>query len=736
MGPWMLAELDRRRRALLTGLLGGVALLVVALVLLGAGAVGLADEVPPQSVVAVDPAEEAAPGEVHHEPLVERSPADPSSLRTGEPGVAKVRMQQRLGTNPRPYTGSLTVFADAIRIGQREIVNNDPIVFDVPAGVGSLRFVAPGHAPVSVSWPFEVFRYPRPATVVLEPTSGLRFSMVGLAAADDPLLQLTLTGAAMHGSLRTSGSACNCVQAPVPAGVAFTWNVALQIGAKSWSWTHAEPPLAIDERRVVELNLTAKALRRHRLVGISAPLRALLEVHRDHYAGGEPRSERMHFDDAGQCELMPLPGATFRCAHNDLRAEELPDETLLHADGKLLALGWLDVDGNEQKTRLFGADGRDLGMEKPLHVVVRGGEHEPAWIGPTFPKATAVAVDRLPTDRDVVWLPWTTKGRPGRVALAMSGTEPESHVASQCSITVHVEGKHVTTRWPVREEFSLALPTGRLVSLRWRVGTRDGEWLAQDLRLAADEVRTLPAVWPVGRLWRGTVAGHTELSESERWHRVSWGTPGPSSPLGQGFVRILGDGKFELTLPADGELPSVWSLFHGQTLVVAEVVACDRERATFTVQPRGDVVRVLPKVELAPPWLLLRFDVKNRCPSHFGSHDDQRPRPLLAGDVVHGVAMRDRQAVAWFSLDAHQPVVRDLGGRTLELRPAFEKKEKWICLVGPQGQWGMGQPLFRGQPLAVFVPAGTRGLIVFDEDHPDAEPVELPLPAAGPFVIE
>jgi hypothetical protein len=100
------------------------------------------------------------------------------------------------------------------------------------------------------------------------------------------------------------------------------------------------------------------------------------------------------------------------------------------------------------------------------------------------------------------------------------------------------------------------------------------------------------------------------------------------------------------------------------------------------------------------------------------------------------VVWRDGKTLAWFSIESQSPVVRDLGGRTLDVRAAFPSKEKWLCLVGPHGQWDQGQQLGRGQTLSLFVPEGTRGYLVFDEDHPDAVPLEMPLPATGPLVID
>lgn len=67
---------------------------------------------------------------------------------------------------------------------------------------------------------------------------------------------------------------------------------------------------------------------------------------------------------------------------------------------------------------------------------------------------------------------------------------------------------------------------------------------------------------------------------------------------------------------------------------------------------------------------------------------------------------------------------------------ALARRACWVCLVGSGGQLDLGQELTAASPLTLFVPQGTRELLVFDAEDHAVPPHSLPFPQGAIGIIE
>lgn len=661
-------------------------------------------------------------------------------VHTGDDAARTLRVyvRQDLARSWPHYTGPLVIEVDGAVVAQPTLSNGDAIDVPVPARSRSLCFRAPDHEPAVLSLPLPP---PRPratvdATVKLVPAGAVQIRVVGLAPIDGvtPRLDVSLVTSGLYAARgEWTGELTGEQILRYVLGEPFHWDATLVVGQQRFSWSGDAAALRAGEPRELALDVAAVRRERFRLVGASPELCALVTARRQYEVGGGTAYEEVTFGGDGTCELTARPDASWSCCRLPLRAECRPEETWLSMDGGLVALGMRGADGKPVATRLYTNDGIEAGMQREQHVLARAAVAPSVWLGPTFAESIEVVGGALPVDRDVVWLEAGAAPHPGRVQVVVAGSSPAAKRPPGTS--VHVEaGEQYRRQF---QELEFAVPVGRTIDVRWRIGGNDGPWIARGLRVERGEVREVAADWPVAQTWKGSVAGFAELPAHQRWHRVSWGEPAPNR-MWQGMERLAGEGTFALVLPAGAPLPGWWELFAGQVRIAAGIAEVDDAARTFVLRPLQQLQWVTPVVEVPPPWVLMSAGVARRWPNFLGRHDDRRPVPVPAGEVVHGVVLTNQRAVAWFTLDSRAPdaPIRACGGRTIEVRMREPDTTRWICLCGPHGQLDAGLEVNGTKPLRLFVPTGTRSLAVFDNDRPNDSPYEVPLPAGDVAVID
>lgn len=662
----------------------------------------------------------------------------------GAVATMRVRVSQLLGARNRHYTGPLLISIDGENVVDTTLVNNDPVVFAASRTAQRIRFEAPGYLPRELTLP-QLMQTTEakgqrgaPASIGLEPAARVRFEVSGLMERAGAQLEVALATTALQatGQCALTRNEAGEGIAFVP-GAEFAWSATLVQGTSRRQWSGREGALQFGERRTITLDVAAAPVRRYQLVGVSTELIAMLTAYRRR--PGDNEGQAVKFAADGSCELSPLPDAIWSCHGAHLLEEPRAEETLLRPEGGLVAIGLRQASGQAVSAALLDADGRVLDTQREWHVLPRATLPAVVRLGLNFTNSRTVIARDLPIDRDVVaFLPWSAADTPAYVRLTMQGQTPDARVAPRLVVEILADGEPFAREQVGELGGGAAVPPGKGLDLRWRIGTSPGPVIARGVRVAAGAIQEIAAAWPATKWWTGRVDGLAEMPEARRWHRVTWGEATPTAVFGRGMERLIGDGTFSLLLPAGEGLDATWTLLHGMTRIAAVVDAVDVERGTFVVRPRSEVLWVAPRVEIPPPWVLLVVAGVGSPAGNLGSHDQQRPVPLLAGDALHGVVLTNMRAVAWFTLDANAATrpIRATGGRTITVRTRATNLTRHVCLVGPAGQLDIGNEVAGDRPLSLFVPDGTRAIAVFDEARPNDAPVELPLPAGDVLVVD
>ena len=641
----------------------------------------------------------------------------------------RVRVKRRLGQSSTHYTGPLVVEVAGRVLVSTTLVNRDALALEVPANASSLRFIAPDHVPLEASLPLQA-RGKEPI-VELQPDALLAVCSLGLPLEEEASVRFSVdavSGWSRTGNIREDKGA---FEAPCAVGEEFQWWAALDSRTRRVSLRGREPALQRGERRVLTLDFASVPMQRYRVVGPSPELMAELFVYRPSHAGsGDLLSMRL---DSSGCFEFPRDGGGKWCVQAGEGEVELAEEKdaetiVLRPSVPLLGLGLRVVDAPTRQTLAFDANGKLVSGLASLHVFAREQLPPTLYLGSKFAGSVAVPCDRLPND-DVVWIDPSAAPAPGRLMLRLQGAPPAADVASKLWIQVQAPSQEPLQQ-VAAAEMQLEVPPDVSFGLRWALPDGPGPWIARDLRVASGATHELTAEWPVAHRWTGEVEKFAAMPLERRWHRISWGD-GPSL-FGRGMRRLGDDGRFELFLFAEDTLDPVWRLFWGLTTVPAQAEVADPGRHHLVVRPLVEVRWVNVIVDAKPPWMVFVWSTLQPRLRPGSWHNEQRPIPVLAGEVRHGGLLRGDELLAWFRIDAQGDSVhvQPAGGRTIELRPRAACGNRMVCLVGPGGQWDMGHELSSSSPLRVFAPDGTVGIAVFDGNRQE-EPTREGLKPGG-----
>jgi len=660
-----------------------------------------------------------------------------------EPRALQVLVRRAFCQKSWHYVGPLVVTAGGVVVAEREVVNQLPLQLVAPAHAPTLVFTAPDLLPAEFA--VDAVVPGRSAEIELQPREQLLVEVrrPGAAAAATATWSVAVQ---MHtgewGSVDDKGG--DSVRVPFAAGEPFRWHARLSYDAVQVSVSGEQPALAPGEQRVLAVDFASVPTQRYLVDGPSPQLLAHCELRQRGGVGGAERSDTVPLAPDGTCELVPFPGSLFSIADVELLATPGGDVVVLRPERELQGVGLVDGGGAPVRSTAFDREGRSFSFNRAVHVAAREVLQQGVRLGSKFLTAQAVPASALAGPADLVLLPAAVDAvTTGALRVRVRGGTPPAPVLGKLHLVVQVTREESVDQ-PAAPEIVFTLPAGSTCALHWSAPGRTVP-IAGPLAVRSGETVDVDVTWPQLAIWTGDVAGFTELPRERRWGRVTWGDGGDSGLFGRGHHVLAGkkDARFELAL-FDGEaLDPTWRLYWGVAPVLARCDIVDAAERRFVVSPAGAVRWVTFAVEAQAPWTLaFATGAVGRPPFPAMRHDNRYALPIAAGQRLPGCLLggpydpNGMPTLAWFMVgDGDDQVrIRPAGGRSVELRPRTACANRGAALVGPHGQWSMGHVFEAATPVSVWVPDGTRGVVVFDGNDAARTAREFPL-GAGDFVV-
>jgi hypothetical protein len=644
----------------------------------------------------------------------------------------------------RHYVGPVVVTAAGAVVADLELINQLPLGLVAPANAETLVFTAPGLLPGEVAVD-DID--PKRAQVVLQPREQLQLEVQRPAAGEAATWSLAVqTDAGEWGQVRDEAGDRPCV--PFVAGTKFRWQAELACGNQRVPLSGEEPALMPAERRVLVVDFSHVRTQRYRVDGPSPQLLRHLEIRQSYTQGGAERSVTVPLAADGTCEIVPFPDCTFRIDDVALIAEPIGDVVRLRPEGALQGVGLVDDGGAAIRSKAFGRDGSAFSYNKDVHVAARERLQKGVWLGERFLTAERVPAEALAGAADLVLIPVVAGARAtGSLRVRVQGEPPAAEVLAKLRLVARFTHEENVVE-PAAAEVVFTLPAGATCALQWSLPGHTAP-IAAAVAVRGGETVDVAATWPQVAIWTGDVAGFTDLPRERRWSRVTWGEGKGIGIFGRGHHVLAGkdDARFEIALADGAELDPTWRLYWGGSQVLARCDVVDARVRRFVVSPVGAVRWVSVAVDAPAPWWLgFASAGTGRPPLPAMSHDNRYAFPVAAGQRLPGCLLEGSfqeggggmRTLAWWQLGDGDDVlrVRPAGGRMVELRPRTAHADRGAALVGPHGQWDMGRDLSAAAAVSVWVPDGTRGVVVFDGNDAAATAREFPLGAGDAVVID
>ncbi|HEX6810102.1 MAG TPA: hypothetical protein VF384_00640 [Planctomycetota bacterium] len=727
-----------------------VALVVGVFALALSGFAGIAGLEPPHTPVTPAAGSGPAPGTAAGElasgdalPAVrtEAEVAAPGAAPAAGPRALRVRVSRVFCEAFPHYVGPIVVTAAGGVVANQELINHLPLELVAPEDAETLLFTAPDLLPGELA--VGDIDPKRSQSVLLRPREQLQLEVQRPAGAEAATWSFAAqTDAGDSGQVRDKDGDRPCV--PFVAGSPFRWQAWLECGNLRMPLTGEEPALMPAERRVLVVDFSRVRTQRYRVDGPSPQLLAYLELRQDYTQGGTEGSVTVPLAADGTCELVPFPGCTFRIEDVALIAEPMGDVVRLRPECPLQGVGLVDAGGAAIRSKAFGRDGNGFSYNKDVHVAARERLQQGVWLGEKFLTAQPVPAEALSGPPDLLLLEAEVGERTtGSLRVRAQGEPPAAELLAKLRLVAKITPEESVVE-PAAAEVVFKLPAGATCALHWSLPGCTVA-IATAVAVRGGETVDVEAKWPQVAIWTGDVAGFTDLPRERRWGSVAWGEARGFGLFGRGYHVLAGkkDARFELALVDGEKLDPTWHLYWGITPVLARCDVVDVRERRFVVSPAGAVRWVSVAVDAPAPWWLgVARPGVGRPPLVAMTHNSRGTIPVAAGQRLFGCLHGGRfdaggkRTLAWWHIGDGDDVlrVRPATGRMVELRPQTARANRGAALVGPDGQWDMGCDLTAAAPVSVWVPDGTRGVVVFDGNDAQATAREFPL-GAGDFVV-
>lgn len=669
-------------------------------------------------------------------PALVREAAAPGEVGAGDvaPRELLVHVQRAFGDRTPPYVGPLVVRAAGRVVLTTVRKDQTPVAIEVPVGCEQVEFEAPDHSTALVAVPAPSARA-RPLRAVLQPAARLRI----VASHREPLVAGSWELAVSTAHLDHATLIAPAGDVPFVRGAAWRWRATLSLPGQRVVLHGEEPALATGEVRDLRIDFGAVAMQRYRVVGPSTELLPHLVLQQHWGEGDGSDGVEVPLDATGAVWLVPIPGSRFHIGDVAMRPTKVGAETELAPEQALFGIGLVDDSGAWLCSHAYDGAGKRLSYRRCVHGLARGVAKLGLRLGSESRTAQPVPGSVLVPGGDLVRVLQVAPADTvlGKLLLRIEGEPPSDLLRQELRIEVLPVDEAPVTK-AIDDDLTFELPGDCRCRVEW-VGLGHRILIADACVVRAGAITELPARWPAFEVWTGEVQGYRELPQGRRWQLVAW-DDGPW--LGRGSTRVDPEGRFRRCLASGESIAATWRCAWSWLTVPARVVQIDSASRHLVLA--ADAVRwVAIEPEMEPPWFLgCVVDGGSPFLKLFARHDGSCPIPVAAGHTVRGALQgrldRRQSTLAWWDLGdgVDRLVVRPVPGRWIELRPLAAIANRGAALVGPCGQWDLGYDLTAATPFRVWVPEGTRCVVVFDGDRPRQTAREFGLGSADFVVID